>query len=389
MPGMILDKCESISQHHLAVIQLQILPEYSHLFQTGMSLGGSVFEPQTAISVSPLGQGLINSTYLLSCPSGKFVLQQINCHVFPAPWTLVNNSALISHHLHQQAIVGRYQLAVIEPLLTNSGALALDLGADGFWRLLSYVPKSITLSQVDNASMAQQVGATFGHFAANITGINPSSIGVVIDDFLNLPKRLTQLQQAAQQDQYNRLSGCKAWVELALAQHDLMAQLASVEAMLPRRICHNDTKINNMLFSQVTLKPLAVIDLDTCMPGYLMYDFGDMVRAFCSPVAEDSTELANIHARPELILAAAKGYIDALKGIMSDEEVLSLWLGVKLMTLMLASRFLSDHLQGDAYFAVGHPNHNLQRAINQFTLFLSLQTQDAAMEQAFTQMSQS
>jgi Ser/Thr protein kinase RdoA (MazF antagonist) len=367
-----LDELEDRWSIQIAFIRQSVLPHYS----VEASLSESV-------SITRLGQGLINTTYLVASAQGKWVLQQVNQQVFPTPSDVVNNAVCISRFLQQRASLGHYHLMVMQPVPLASGEWALDLGEQGFWRALSYVPESMTLSQVDTVTQARMVGASFGHFSANVSAINPNEIKEVITDFHNLPKRLSQLINAANTNSHKRLEQCQEWVDLALNQHDLLNQLEHTESQLPRRICHNDTKINNMLFSTSTELPLAVIDLDTCMPGYLMYDFGDMVRAFCSPVAEDSLELNRVAARPELILAAAKGYTQALKGIITHMEQQSLWLGVKVMTLMLASRFLTDYLQGDKYFTVSRPEHNLQRAMNQFSLYLSLLSQDEVMTAEF------
>jgi hypothetical protein len=378
-------KSNSIDSDTFKLISQRVLPHFSHILPAVRSPVDLDMDAELIdVAIIPLGEGLINGTYLVASPEAKFVLQQLNTHVFPAPWELVNNSAIISDFLQSQSDKGLYTLAVIQPLPLSSGLLALDLGELGFWRALSFIPQSTTLSRVDNVTQAAQVGATFGHFAANLSGINPYDVKEVITDFHNLPQRLSQLVTAVETNAYNRLEQCQFWVDLALNQQGLLAELAQVEAKLPQRICHNDTKINNMLFSVATGEPLAVIDLDTCMPGYLMYDFGDMVRAFCSPVAEDSLEIERIKARPELILAAAKGYTHALRDTITEAEQLSLWLGVKVMTLMLACRFLSDYLQGDEYFTVTHPEHNLQRAANQFILYQSLLAQDDAMRAAFS-----
>lgn len=363
----------------LELIYTRVLPHFAHIL---MPSGEKITSDNT--KVSSLGQGLINRTYLISTAQRQLVLQCLNTHVFPSPWDLVNNSEVISAFLETQAQQGRYSLAVIKPLRLMTGELALDLAAQGFWRGLSFIDDSMTLLQVDNVTQAAQVGATFGHFSANLSAIKPSAIIDVIKDFHNLPKRLGQLAQAVEADSVKRLSQCQSWVDLALSQSILLDELAQVEAKLPRRICHNDTKINNMLFSVREGKPLAVIDLDTCMASYLMYDFGDMVRAFCSPVAEDAIEFEQVRARPELIIAAAKGYIAALEGILTQDEQASLWLGVKAITLMLAVRFLTDYLQGDSYFTVTRAEHNLQRARNQFSLYLSLQAQDDAMTAEFS-----
>jgi Ser/Thr protein kinase RdoA (MazF antagonist) len=372
-------KYNSIDSDTFKLISQRVLPHFSHLLPVHLDIGVDY----SAFKILPLGEGLINGTYLVASPEAKFVLQQLNTHVFPAPWELVNNSAIISNFLQSQSDKGLYTLAVIQPLPLSSGLLALDLGEQGFWRALSFIPQSTTLSRVDNVTQAAQVGATFGHFAANLSGINPYDVKEVITDFHNLPQRLSQLVTAVEINAYNRLEQCQSWVDLTLNQQGLLAELAQVEAKLPQRICHNDTKINNMLFSIIKSEPLAVIDLDTCMPGYLMYDFGDMVRAFCSPVAEDSPQLDQVQARTELILAAAKAYTNALQAVLTEDELQSLWLGVKVMTLMLAVRFLTDYLQGDLYFSITGPAHNLIRAANQFTLYSRLLDKDAWMKVAF------
>ncbi|WP_372763397.1 phosphotransferase, partial [Pseudoalteromonas sp.] len=143
----------------------------------------------------------------------------------------------------------------------------------------------------------------------------------------------------------------------------------AVTAVLPVRPCHNDTKINNMLFCKQTHKAKAVIDLDTCMPGFWLYDFGDMVRTFCSPEEEDSTQLDNVYVREDIFAAIVKGYVTPLQAVLSEQEKHSFWLGTKVMTFMVGLRFLTDYLDGDNYFAVKHSTHNLQRAQNQFTLY--------------------
>ncbi|MGI2178139.1 phosphotransferase enzyme family protein [Shewanella frigidimarina] len=331
----------------------------------------------------PLGNGHINQTFLVSDESKSLVLQRINTQIFTDPKVVIQNAANISQHLLIKRQQQHYPLQVVNPVATVTGALYLDLGEQGFWRAIDYLPHSTTIEVVDTLNQAKLAAEAFGHFAEALSDLNPSCIADVIPNFLNLPQRMAQLCEAKAGDTHNRFSHCKDWVDLCLSQTDLLAALVQYEAELPIRICHNDTKINNMLFDNRDMSSMAIIDLDTCMKGYLMYDFGDMVRAFCSPEPEDSTNLTNVYARPEIVIAAATSYIESLGDIITPLEKRSLWLGTKVMPLMLGVRFLTDYLNGDTYFGVKYQTHNLDRAINQLTIYQSLLQQEAQLMPLF------
>ncbi|GGB44494.1 phosphotransferase enzyme family protein [Shewanella inventionis] len=330
-------------------------------------------------TITPLGNGHINHTFLVANPTKKVVLQKLNTAIFTMPDAVVNNSANISHHLLSKRKEKHYAMQVISPVLTESGLLGLDLGEQGFWRAIDYLEYSHTIDVVTIAQQAEVAAYAFGHFASALSDMHTDSVVDVIPNFLNLPQRLAQLRQSVDSDLCGRLATCQPWAEYALSQTEVLAQLADFETKLPKRICHNDTKINNMLFDKRDMSSMAIIDLDTCMSGYLMYDFGDMVRAFCSPEPEDSTLLNHVYARPEIITIATKAYLEALNGIITPLEKQSLWLGIKVMSLMLGARFLTDYLTGDVYFATEHSQHNLDRAINQLTIYQSLVKQQAQL----------
>lgn len=335
-------------------------------------------------SISRLGNGHINHTFLVVGPTRKIVLQKINTSVFSLPDAVVNNAAKISQHLLSKRQSHKYLLQVVSPVMTKSGELGLDLGQQGFWRGIDYIDYSHTIEVVTHAQQAEVAAHAFGHFAAALSDMPTDSIVDVIPNFLNLPQRITQLTQAVAGDTHNRLSTCQTWADFVLSQKDILLMLADFEATLPKRICHNDTKINNMLFDKRDMSSMAIIDLDTCMSGYLMYDFGDMVRAFCSPEPEDSIALNHVYARPEIIISAANAYVKALNTIITPLEKQSLWLGIKVMALMLGTRFLTDYLNGDVYFTIEHPQHNLDRAINQLTIFQSLIKQEPQLMPLFS-----
>nr|WP_256260912.1 aminoglycoside phosphotransferase family protein [Shewanella sp. NIFS-20-20] len=331
---------------------------------------------EAAAKISPLGNGHINDTFLVRWPQGEMVLQRLNTQVFPNAEALVGNAAKISEHLLAQANAGDYPLQVVEPVVTADQQAAIDLGERGYWRAISYLRHSASVEVVENAEQARQAARAFGDFAFGLSGLDANHIIDVIPKFHYFPGRLQQLQTAASADSEHRLAECQAWVDFALSQTALISELDELEPKLPLRICHNDTKINNMLFDSRTKSAMAIIDLDTCMKGHLMYDFGDMVRTFCSPEAEDSTALDKVAARADIFAAICEGYTEALAPVLTSDERQSLWLGARIMPLMIGVRFLTDHLNGDKYFHVHRPNHNLARAVNQFSLYQSLLAQE-------------
>nr|WP_250885945.1 aminoglycoside phosphotransferase family protein [Shewanella jiangmenensis] len=328
----------------------------------------------SAAKIAPLGNGHINDTYLVSWDEGNMVLQKLNTDVFKTPWTLVENAGLISQHLGEKE-GAEYGLKVVSPKVTAEGELAVDLGEAGFWRAIRYLKHSSSIEVVGNEEQAEQAARAFGHFARALCDFDAAQIGDVIPKFHFLPGRIAALEQAVRDNKAGRLDGCRDWVDFALSQQGLLDELAELEPKLPLRVCHNDTKINNMLFDKRDDSAMAIIDLDTCMKGHLMYDFGDMVRTFTSPEAEDSTNLDRVQVRPAIFAAICRGYLAELGDVMQESERSSLWLGARIMCLMIGIRFLTDHLNGDVYFHVHREGHNLDRAANQFTLYRSLLTQ--------------
>ncbi|WP_394202353.1 phosphotransferase enzyme family protein [Shewanella waksmanii] len=330
--------------------------------------------------VSPLGNGHINDTYLVRGEHAEMVLQRINTEVFKTPNALVNNAQKIAQHLRQKRQCAEYHLKVVSPLMTQDHQLAVDLADNGFWRAINYLPNSHSIDVVGDEQQAQAAAKAFGHFSQALSDFDAEQIDDVIPQFHHLPGRITQLEQAVAHNSKQRLADCQQWVDFALTQQGLLKELSDIESQLPKRICHNDTKINNMLFDKRDMSSMAIIDLDTCMKGHLMYDFGDMVRTFCSPEEEDSTNLSNVQVRENIFAAICQGYLSELSSVLTEAERKSLWLGAKIICLMIGVRFLTDHLNGDVYFNIHHENHNLERAANQFTLYKSLLANEAKLK---------
>lgn len=317
-------------------------------------------------TVTPLGNGLVNLTLMVTTSTSKFVLQRINHHVFPNPHAVVENSAVISSHLLAKDT--NYQYAVTTPRASLNGCL-LEVIDNEYWRALEYVKNTMTVDAISDEQQAYDTSFSFAKFSGALASLPASSLQPIIERFHDLSWRLSQLETAKKNASTLRLNKAKQIIDAFESQHEFVAQVTQLVKQLPLRITHNDTKINNLLFNQTTKLPHAVIDLDTCMPGYLMHDFGDMVRTCCSSLAEDATNIKDMEFQPVIFQQLMAGYIDGLAGIASAIEVESLTMGARLMPFIIGSRFLTDYLDNDVYFATTRENHNLDRAANQFKLF--------------------
>ena len=320
------------------------------------------------ISLKPIGNGHINTTMLLKTDDQALVVQKLNTDVFPAPEKLVENARLIEQHLTKKNNNGEYDLDIIRhvPTIENDFLVEYD---QGVWRALEFIGGSYSEDVVASISQAQTAANAFGQFALALQDFQAEQLHHVIPNFHNLEMRFAAFKKVLEQNPLNRTALCQDDVDFCLEQQSLVAELKALDGTIPLRPCHNDTKINNMLFCTKSDNAKAVIDLDTCMPGYWLFDFGDMVRTFCSPEQEDSTNLNNVRVREEIFAAIVKGYVEPLQNVITDAEKQSFWLGTKVMTFMIGLRFLTDFIDGDNYFATKHANHNLERARNQFALY--------------------
>ena len=301
--------------------------------------------------------------------NANFVLQRINKNVFKHPKQVVDNAELINKHLLKKQQQNLYSLTPIWQVSTiNEQPMVID-EHDEYWRAIQYIPNCFTVEEVATPEQAIQVAAAFAQFTAALSDFPATSLIEIIPDFHNLSARITHLQAAIKADVQDRLASCQSLVDFCLAQQSFIDEVAQQTEQLPIQVTHNDTKINNLLFCAKSNQPLAVIDLDTCMPGYLMHDFGDMVRTCCSNLPEDGTDLANMVVRFDIYHALAQGYIQEFGDKMSALEQQSLVTGAQLLPFMIGVRFLTDYLDGDNYFHVDHQNHNLDRAKNQLNLY--------------------
>lgn len=321
---------------------------------------------------APLGHGLIHRTLRVRDGGRERVLQRLNVDVFREPAQVMHNCHAVTAHLGRERAAGRYAYAVLELLPTLAGAPALVLADASWWRMYAYLPDARTHDTADDPALAREAGRGFGAFARALETLPAAAIGDVIPAFHDPAARLAAFEHARAADRVGRAAGCADECAAAADYAGIVDDWRRLcAAGLPRRIVHNDCKLNNILFD-ADGRATCVIDLDTVMAGSLLFDFGDLVRTLVNPVAEDSTELGRIRVRRDLFAALAAGYVEGCGPVLGALERANLVFGARLITGVMALRFLTDHLDGDRYFRIDGPQHNLERARNQFALFAAL-----------------
>ncbi len=257
----------------------------------------------------------------------------------------------------------------------RGGRNYIDLPDEGgMWRCYNNIEGTHTYDVVENTRQAYQAGYAFGSFQELISDMNPEDIHESIPDFHNTPKRYGDLCASAEADPKGRAASCQKELSLVSSWKDDFGRLTSMQASgeLPTRITHNDTKINNVMMDEETDTAVCVIDLDTVMPGLSLYDFGDMVRTATCVASEDEEDLSKVFMQMPFFESLAEGYLDAAHDFLTPNEVDNLAFAGWLITTEIGMRFLTDYLDGDKYFRVERPDHNLARARNQFHLAQSI-----------------
>lgn len=326
--------------------------------------------------VAPLGRGHIHRTWLASYRAAdgtgsRYVHQRLNTSVFRDHAVLMANVSRVAAHL-QTKVAGDGRP---EP---HRRALRLVPAADGspwaldqegaVWRTTAFIDRASGPPRFSGPAQAAAAAALAARFVADLADLPPPPLPEVIPGFHDVAGRLVTLEQAASADSVGRGGGCRTEVDAVLAGAPLAAQVAEARAAgrLPDRTVHNDTKADNVLFDEATGQALCLVDLDTTGPGTVLFDVGDLVRSGAATAPEDAA--GEVGVRADVVDAVLEGYARAGAGFLTAAELDLLPLGGPLLALEAAARFLTDHLQGDVYFGVEGPGHNLARARNQIRI---------------------
>ena len=341
--------------------------------------------------VKPFGEGHINETYAVYMPAQNgtdiplFVLQKININVFKNPGQVMENIFGVTEYL--RGIIrregGDLDREALSYIKTKDGESYFEDESGQPWRCLHYVPNSVCYQQVERPEQFYQSAISFGRFLKQLGDYPAEKLYETIPKFHDTTKRFRDFEDAQRKDVKNRARTCREEIEFVLSRGKdcdvLMKQLR--DGVLPLRVTHNDTKLNNILFDKDTDKGLCIIDLDTIMPGLAANDFGDSIRFGASTAEEDEKDLEKVHFDLDLYENYVKGYLEMAKDVLTPSEIESLPWGARLMTLECGMRFLADYLQGDVYFKTAYPEHNLVRARTQFRLVAEMEEQFETMKQ--------
>lgn len=331
------------------------------------------------IGATSYGSGHINDTYCVvfhqdGAPA-RFILQRINHHIFKNPPALMENIQRVTAHLAAQVArepdSGRRVLTLIS---ARDGRVWFADAGGNYWRMYRFIGGSRTYDAVTSTAQAFQAAKAFGRFQQMLANLPAPRLHDTIPDFHHTPKRFLALEQAIAADVAGRAILAKPEIDFAFA-HRAIANIM-IDANLPERVTHNDTKFNNVLLDDVTGEGLCVVDLDTVMPGLIAYDFGDMVRTTTSPAEEDERDLSKVTMQFPMFEALMRGYLASASGFLSKAERQSLIYAGKVSTFEQGIRFLTDYLAGDTYFKVHREGHNLERCRTQFKLVESIEQQE-------------
>ena len=337
------------------------------------SIAGHFIDSKTIENIEPLGNGLINDTYKIMVQGQpKYVLQRINNAVFTDVDMLQNNIEAVTGHIRKKyEIQGVKDIGrrVLHFLTADTGKTYVF--EDGkFWRVMDFIADSYTYEAV-TPGYAYYAGRSFGDFESLLTDLE-APIGEIIPDFHNIEFRLRQLEDAVAEDRVGQMREVEVQDFVTkirkAADRMCLGERLYREGKLPKRICHCDTKVNNMLFDKDG-NVLCVIDLDTVMPSFVFSDFGDFLRSAANTGKEDDPDLDNIHFNMEIFEAFAKGYLEGTKSFLLPIEKENLPYAATLFPYMQAVRFLTDYINGNTYYKIQYPTHNLVRTRAQWKLY--------------------
>lgn len=347
------------------------------------SIKGSVTEAK------PFGSGHIHDTYrVLTSAGGEYILQRINDVVFPDVEGLQENIRIVTGHLYRRlsAIPGSYPARQSLTTIMATGGRGWYRAEDGsYWRMFLFIADHHNYDTVKNESLAFEGGRAVGRFTALVSDLSPALLKEIIPGFHNTPARIEAFRRVLDADPAGRAASVRTETEKILARTAEMHQIVRLgeEGLIPLRVTHNDTKFNNILFDGND-KALCMIDLDTVMPGYVHYDFGDAIRTAAATAPEDEADLGRMGIDMKLFRAWTGGFLAEAGDILTATEKKWLAFAPRLITCEQALRFLTDHINGDSYYKIRFPGHNLQRARAQIKLLESMEANAAAMESVVT-----
>ena len=332
--------------------------------------------------------GHINSTIKVNFTSGgaekSVVLQRVNTYVFPNPIGIMNNISLVTHHIREKLLDERVDPngRVLEFITAPDGNNFFFEDRDNFWRAYWYIPNTVTYDKAEDLRVLKNAGEAFGKFQHQLCDLPMYRLVDTLPGFHDTRRRMENFFDAVKRDEVGRRRNVEIEARVLRDNESEWKKLGVLraEGVLPLRVTHNDTKYNNILIDRTTGEAVCVIDLDTVTPGLCAYDFGDAIRFAANYAAEDEPDLTRVGLNLEAYEVFASGFVSECRTFCSHEELESLAVGAVTLTFELAARFLEDYLNGDKYFRIHRPEHNLERGRCQLALALDMKEKFSEMQ---------
>jgi hypothetical protein len=339
-------------------------------------------------AISPHGTGHIHDTFRVhNAQAGQpdYLLQRINHHVFKHVPALMENIRKVTDYLRQQVAAqpqGQPEKEVLTLIATRTGADYYQDEAGNYWRMFLFLHDTNCYDLVETPQQAYEGGKAFGSFQALLTDFPVNQLHDTIPDFHNVISRLQLFRAAVARDPEGRIREVGPEIAAIEERATAMSRIYALgqAGQLPLRITHNDTKFNNVLLDKNN-RAQCVIDLDTVMPGYVAYDFGDAIRTTVNTAAEDEPDTARINVDMDLFAGFTAGFLSHTSALLTETEIASLAMGVLLLPYIMGMRFLTDYIDGDHYYKIHFPGHNLQRSRAQLALVQKLEQHYDRMDQ--------
>lgn len=352
--------------------------------------------PGDYVSHAPCGNGHINDTYEIRFNQAgthvRYILQRINHGIFTRPGEVMDNIQRVTSH-----IAGKLEefgepeacRKVLTLVPRRDGRIWHEDGDGNHWRAYFYIEGAEAHNHVNSTALAEEAARTFGTFQKYVADMPGPRLADTIPDFHNTPSRFRTFARAVEENRAGRKDSAAAEIAWVMEREPIASVLLDLQnnGHLPERIAHNDTKINNVMMDHQTGEGLCVMDLDTVMPGLVLYDFGDLVRTTTISTAEDERKADRVTMRLPMFDALVRGYLSTARDFLTKEEIAQLAFSGKLITYELATRFLADHLNGDVYFKTHRPNHNLDRFRVQAALINDIDRQFDQMQEVVARYS--
>ena len=354
------------------------------VFPEARQAAGTFAADPARLSLEPLGRGLINDTYLVTGSAGRWVLQRINRQVFPEPTAVMANFRQVTEHARQVRLgcpASPWRLPEIIP--TRAGADIHQDERGEYWRAISYIDQTRGLPAIESSAQATEVGRALGWFHGLVSALPAAALHDTLPGFHITPLYLEDFDRVrAERPAGPDAPGLAEALAFVAAHRETAAvlELAKARGRLLPRVIHGDPKLDNVLFDTRSGRAVSLIDLDTVKPGLLHYDLGDCCRSCCNRAGEGAPPAAAAFDL-DVFRAILRGYLEEAEGILTADDREYLFDAIRLLPFELGLRFLTDHLAGDRYFKVQQPGQNLTRALGQFSLVRSIETQERAIRQ--------